>query len=56
MPDVKSIQDKPLLLVVDDTPANLSLMNDLLGTTYRIKAANRVHGRSKLRRLIRAPI
>jgi putative two-component system response regulator len=40
MPDVKSIQDKPLLLVVDDTPANLSLMNDLLGTTYRIKAAN----------------
>jgi putative two-component system response regulator len=40
MPDVKSIQDKPLILVVDDTPANLSLMNDLLGTTYRIKAAN----------------
>ncbi|MEY2861139.1 MAG: hypothetical protein RL392_1597 [Pseudomonadota bacterium] len=40
MPDVNPIPDKPLILVVDDTPANLSLMNDLLSSTYRIKAAN----------------
>ena len=28
------------ILVVDDTPANLSLLNQLLGTQYRIKLAN----------------
>jgi putative two-component system response regulator len=40
MSEANPTQDKPLILVVDDTPANLSLMNDLLGSTYRIKAAN----------------
>ena len=31
---------KPLILVVDDTAANLSLMGDLLGLHYRVKVAN----------------
>lgn len=40
MPETNPAAERPLILVVDDTPANLSLMNDLLGTSYRIKAAN----------------
>lgn len=31
--------EKPLVLVVDDTPANLALMNDLLSPHYRVKVA-----------------
>ena len=32
--------ERPLILVVDDTAANLGLMRDLLGQEYRIKVAN----------------
>lgn len=32
--------DKPTLLVVDDTPDNLSLMAGLLKERYKIKVAN----------------
>lgn len=32
---------KPTILVVDDTPDNLALMNDLLKDLYRVKVANR---------------
>jgi len=32
--------EKPLVLVVDDTPDNLSLMNGLLKDLYRVKVAN----------------
>ena len=30
---------KPTILVVDDTPDNLSLMSDLLRTDYKVKLA-----------------
>ena len=33
-------RERPQVLVVDDSPANLSLMNDLLESTYRVKVAN----------------
>ena len=32
--------EKATILVVDDTPDNLSLMSDLLKDVYRVKAAN----------------
>jgi putative two-component system response regulator len=32
--------DRPVILVVDDTPDNLMLMNDLLKVEYRVKVAN----------------
>ena len=32
--------DRPTILVVDDTPDNLMLMNGLLAPTYRVKVAN----------------
>ena len=31
--------DKPMVLVVDDTPDNLSLMSELLKDLYRLKLA-----------------
>lgn len=40
MPDTPPDQQRALILVVDDTAANLSLMNDLLGPHYRIKVAS----------------
>lgn len=37
----KPMQDnRPMILVVDDTPENLMLMNDLLKIEYRVKVAN----------------
>lgn len=33
--------DKPTLLVVDDTPDNLTLMAGLLKEHYRVKVSNR---------------
>jgi putative two-component system response regulator len=35
-----AIRDRATVLVVDDTPANLNLMNDLLAPHYRVKVAN----------------
>ena len=35
-----TLQERPLILVVDDTAVNLGLMRDLLGQHYRIKVAN----------------
>ncbi len=32
--------EKPSILVVDDTPDNLSMINNLLKTTYRVRVAN----------------
>ena len=32
-------RDKPTILVVDDTPANLSLLGEVLKADYRTKAA-----------------
>ncbi|MDT8990719.1 two-component system response regulator [Curvibacter sp. APW13] len=40
MPTTTNPAERPMILVVDDTPTNLSLMNDLLGPHYRVKAAN----------------
>ncbi len=36
----KGITDKPTILVVDDTPDNLSLMSGLLKDLYKVKIAN----------------
>lgn len=36
----RSTQDKPTILVVDDTPANLGMLSNLLKEKYRIKVAN----------------
>src|ERR1035438_3622341 len=35
-----SANERPTVLVVDDTPANLSLLSNLLKDQYRIKVAN----------------
>jgi len=35
-----SYMDKPTILVVDDTPDNLSLMSGLLKDLYKVKIAN----------------
>jgi putative two-component system response regulator len=35
-----NIDDRPTILVIDDTPANLSLLNQLLREHYRVKLAN----------------
>lgn len=42
MPSSPSLEprDRPTILVVDDTPDNLSLMSALLKDTYRVKIAN----------------
>lgn len=33
-------EDRASILVIDDTPGNLSLLNQLLRTQYRVKLAN----------------
>ena len=33
-------EERPTILVIDDTPANLSLLNQLLREHYRVKLAN----------------
>ena len=45
--DMLDRPDQPLVLLVDDTPENLSLMSELLADSYRIKVAN--HGAKGLR-------
>lgn len=40
MDNVLDFIEKPILLVVDDTPDNLTLMNGLLKDDYRVKVAN----------------
>ena len=40
MDPVPEYRNRPTILVVDDTPDNLSLMGDLLKDEYRIKVAN----------------
>ncbi len=47
MDAVPEYRNRPIILVVDDTPDNLSLMGDLLKDEYRIKVAN--HGAKALR-------
>ena len=40
MVDMLDRPDRPLVLLVDDTPENLELMSELLADSYRIKVAN----------------
>ncbi|WP_394559636.1 response regulator [Aquipseudomonas alcaligenes] len=40
MVDMLDRPDQPLVLLVDDTPENLTLMSELLADSYRIKVAN----------------
>ncbi|PZP90904.1 MAG: two-component system response regulator, partial [Variovorax paradoxus] len=42
MTDTTNAQTRPTVLVVDDTPDNLSLMSALLKDLYKVKVAN--HG------------
>ncbi len=44
---MESAVDKPTLLIVDDTPANLALLSDVLRAEYRVKVA--VDGAKALR-------
>ncbi|HVR53687.1 MAG TPA: two-component system response regulator, partial [Pseudorhodoferax sp.] len=47
MTDTQTPPSKPTILVVDDTPDNLSLMSALLKDLYKVKVAN--HGERGLR-------
>jgi putative two-component system response regulator len=40
MDSVQEFKEKPIILVVDDTPGNLSLMNGILQDSYKVKVAN----------------
>ena len=40
MDSVQEFKEKRIILVVDDTPGNLSLMNGILEDSYRVKVAN----------------
>jgi putative two-component system response regulator len=40
MESIEEFAERPLVLVVDDTPDNLSLMNDLLKVDYKVRIAN----------------
>jgi adenylate cyclase len=44
---VDTLREKPTILIVDDTPANLSLLSDVLRSDYRTKAA--VNGEKALK-------
>jgi len=44
---VATVREKPTILIVDDTPANLSLLSDVLKSDYRTKAA--VNGEKALK-------
>ena len=39
MHPAQDISQRPVILVVDDTPQNLALMRDLLETDYTVKLA-----------------
>ena len=41
MSDATNFEQKPVVLVVDDTPANLALVSSLLKDLYMVKVANR---------------
>lgn len=41
MSDAVSFEQKPIVLVVDDTPANLALVSSLLKDIYTVKVANK---------------
>lgn len=41
MSDATTFEQKPVVLVVDDTPANLALVSSLLKDLYMVKVANR---------------
>src|ERR1700735_648615 len=47
------LTERPLVLVVDDTPENLTLMADLLKGAYKVKVAN--SGEKALRIAVAAP-
>jgi putative two-component system response regulator len=51
--DVLDFTEKPTVLVVDDTPDNLSLMNALLKGSYKVKVAN--HGEKALKTAFSTP-
>lgn len=36
---VNSAQDKPIILIIDDTPSNITLMSGILSNAYKVKAA-----------------
>jgi putative two-component system response regulator len=54
-PSDSSSLHKPLILVVDDTPQNLSLMNDLLSDLYTVKVASNGLRALKIARSTPAP-
>ena len=37
---MNGVIEKPMILVVDDTPDNLVMMSDLLSDQYKVKIAN----------------
>ena len=36
---VNTAHDKPIILIIDDTPSNITLMSGILNNTYKVKAA-----------------
>ena len=36
---VNTAQDKPIILIIDDTPSNITLMSGILNNAYKVKAA-----------------
>ena len=36
---VNTAQDKPIILIIDDTPSNITLMSGILNNSYKVKAA-----------------
>ncbi len=53
--DMIALPDKPTVLVVDDTPDNLSLMQSLLKDHYKVKGANNGERALKIARTDRPP-
>ena len=47
--------EKPIILVVDDTPENLLLMNELLKGSYKVKGANNGEKALRLAQAVPAP-
>ena len=55
MPDTSLLEDKKSVLVVDDSPDNLTLMSQLLKDTYQVKVANSGERALKIARAERPP-
>ncbi len=53
--DMIALSDKPTVLVVDDTPDNLALMQSLLKDHYKVKGANNGERALKIARTDRPP-